>query len=707
MFLGIRNRHILLLILVMAGIALSVSGTAITMLYQTAIQQQAMRLAETVQSQARFLEAVARFDARFSREDVPGGAFAATFQQIREAHELFKGFGKTGEFALAKRDGEQMVFLLAQRDESSKNADISRIVPMHGGLAQPMREALKGHSGTLVGLDYRGFKVLAAYEPVAELDLGIVAKIDLAEIRQPFFQAGLLVIMITWLLVFIGTFFVRRIGNPLVNRLQENEQRLRGILDTAADGIITLDERGVIRSFNQSAEQIFGCAADEVIGENIDTLIVEPYPYPSSAEGAESAGSASQRGDAGREITGLHRSGKEIPLEITVSEVLDQDSRIITSIVRNITERKEAMVALYQREQELRLTFENAPAGIYTVSLSGQILRANHAFCSMLGYTEQELLGRVHDELIEQRDRNKLALFGRQLVSYSLDIAFLTRNGDQVPCKLRRSVILDEQGTPQLCIVHIEDLSEQLKNEQLVSEHRERLAQVTRLSTLGEMAASIAHEINQPLSAIATYASACQHMTDQPNPDNREISDTLGKIRNQALRAGDVIHHLREFIRNRKTHREAVSCKTLIDDVLGLAEVDAHFHQVLISTNLEPQLPIINVDVVQIQQVMLNLLRNAIEAMAHIDKQEQRLVRLEVKRQGTDFVEIAVIDRGVGLSAESAAQLFTPFFTSKPMGLGLGLPISRSIVNAHGGQLDYTPNPEGGSIFKFTLSSKG
>ncbi|EGG98526.1 sensor histidine kinase [gamma proteobacterium IMCC2047] len=163
MFLGIRNRHILLLILVMAGIALSVSGTAITMLYQTAIQQQAMRLAETVQSQARFLEAVARFDARFSREDVPGGAFAATFQQIREAHELFKGFGKTGEFALAKRDGEQMVFLLAQRDESSKNADISRIVPMQGGLAQPMREALKGHSGTLVGLDYRGFKVLAAY----------------------------------------------------------------------------------------------------------------------------------------------------------------------------------------------------------------------------------------------------------------------------------------------------------------------------------------------------------------------------------------------------------------------------------------------------------------------------------------------------------------------------------------------------------------
>jgi two-component system, LuxR family, sensor kinase FixL len=709
LLVGIRNRHILLLILVMAAIAVCVSGVAITMLYYTATQQQAMRLAETAQSQARFLEAVARFDARFSREDVPGGAFAATLQQIREAHELFKGFGSTGEFTLAKREGQQMVFLLSQRTESSENPDSSLVVPIQGSLAEPMRQALMGHSGTVTGLDYRGVEVLAAYEPVAELNLGIVAKIDLTEIRQPFLQAGLLVILVTLVLVVIGTFFVRGIGNPLVSRLQENEQRLRGILDTAADGIITLDERGIIHSFNQSAEQIFGYRADEMIGQDINALILEPFPYPSASNSTEPD---SQAGGAEREMTGLHRNGKKVPLEITVSEVWDQNSRIITSIVRNISERKEALMALHQREEELRLTFENAPAGIYISSLSGQILRANHAFCALLGFSEQELLGRAHGEFIDANDWSKLQLFELQLVnggldSYSLDISFIERDGEKIPCKLRSSVILNEQKKPQLCVVHIEDLSEHLKNEQLVSEHRERLAQVTRLSTLGEMAASIAHEINQPLSAIATYASACQRMADQPRLDSSEVSKILGKIRNQALRAGDVIHRLREFIRNRKTHREQVVCDVLINDVLGLAEVDAHFHQVLVSTELERQLPMINVDVVQIQQVILNLLRNAIEAMEQVTESHDRLVRLEVKRHSADFIEILVIDRGVGLPEESADQLFTPFFTSKPMGMGLGLPISRSIVNAHGGQLGYTHNPEGGSIFRFTLPIQG
>ncbi|MEZ5524026.1 MAG: PAS domain S-box protein [Pseudomonadales bacterium] len=703
-----KNNRIILLILVMAVIAVCVSGIAITMLYKTAMQQQAIRLAETAQSQARFLEAVARFDARFSAEDVPGGPFAATLQQIREAHELFKGFGETGEFTLGKREGNEMLYLLDTRSRNPATLEkpLSPLrLPLEGQRATAMQQALLGNAGTLIGLDYRGVEVLAAFEPVAELNLGIVAKIDLTEIRQPFVYAGIFVVLITLILVIIGTILVGRIGNPLIQKLEENDHRLRSILDTAADGIITLDEDGLIRSFNQAAEKIFGYSAEEAIGQHITTLVADPLPY---FYHGNTDGEGVLKTDSEREVTGLHRSGKQVPLEIAVSEVQDRHTRIITSIVRDITERKEALQALRQREEELRLTFENTPAGIYICSLSGEILRANLAFCSLLGHSQQSLIGRVHTDFVNPDDKGRLAYHEGQLVngnfdSYSLEISFVEREGNKIPCKFRSSVIRNEKGTPQLCIMHIEDLSEQLKNEQLVSEHRERLAQVTRLSTLGEMAASIAHEINQPLSAVATYATACQRLVDQEQPNLGEISQILNKISNQALRAGDVIHRLREFIRNRKTQKEKIACSDLISEVIGLAEVDAQYHHVTIQTDLEPDLPLIYVDAVQIQQVILNLLRNAIESMDKVSNPLNKVVRLEVRRRGTDTVEVSVIDRGEGIPAASVDQLFTPFFTSKPMGMGLGLPISRSIVNAHEGQLYYTHNAEGGSIFRFTL----
>ena len=704
----VKNNRIFLLILVMAILAICVSSIAIAMLYRTAMQQQGIRLAETVQSQARFLEAVARFDARFSTEDVPGGAFAATLQQIREAHELFKGFGKTGEFTLAKREDNQIRYLLETRAHGASPPNKTAppmTLPFEGKNATAMQQALLGNSGTLISRDYRGVRVLAAFEPVAELNLGIVAKIDLTEIRQPFVYAGILVVLITLIMVVIGTILVGRISNPLIKKLEENEYRLRGILDTAADGIITLDDAGTICSFNQAAEKIFGYAADEAIGQNITTLVAEPYPYLSSPPASDTV---ITKGSSQREVTGRHRSGQQVPLEIAVSEVRDRHTRIITSIVRDITERKEALKALRQREEELRLTFENTPAGIYICNLSGEILRANRAFCSLLGQSQQSLIGQVHSEFVSPNDKSRLTYHEAQLVkgnfdSYSLEISLIGPEGNKIPCKFRSSAIRNEQGKPQLCIMHIEDLSEQLKNEQLISEHRERLAQVTRLSTLGEMAASIAHEINQPLSAVATYATVCQRLVDHDQPDLNEITQILTKISNQALRAGDVIHRLREFIRNRKTQKEQTTCHDLITEVIGLAEIDAHYHNVTIQSELEPELPMIYVDAVQIQQVILNLLRNAIESMDKEPDSQKKVVRLEIKRRDDSAIEVSVIDWGEGVPAESADQLFTPFFTSKPMGMGLGLPISRSIVNAHGGKLYYTHNAEGGSIFRFTI----
>lgn len=692
----------------MTVIAVSVSAVAIAMLYNTAVKQQTMRLSETVQSQARLLEAVARFDARFSREDVPGGAFAATLQQIKEAHKLFKGFGNTGEFTLAKREKDRMVYLFSRRISdieapSGNNWPLS--VPLQGSLAEPMQQALMGRSGTIIGLDYRGVMVLAAFEPVAELDLGMVAKIDLAEIREPFLKAGLSIILITLILVILGTILVRRIGNPLIRELEENEQRLRTILDTAADGIITSDAQGVINSFNQAAENIFGYLSQEAIGQNITRLIAEPNIGQPSNDNEANKG---QLTGNQREMTGLHKNGGQISIEITVSEVQVNQARLITHIVRDITERKQSLMELHQREEELRLTFENAPVGIYICSLDGYIQRANHALCMLLSCSEQEILNRPVTSLVHSNDQQQVRahidkFLAGQIESCTLEIDLAGKNANKIPCLLRASVIHDEGNSPQLCVVHIEDRSAHLKNELLIREHRERLAHLTRLSTMGEMAAGIAHEINQPLSAIATYAAACQRLLEREKPLPGEVLETLTKITNQALRAGEVIHRLREFIRDRKTTTELVACDALIDEVICLAEVDVQFHQVTIHTDVEPNLPSVNVDLVQIQQVILNLLRNAIEAMEKITNQQAREISLHARLLPRNMIEISVIDRGTGLSADLAKKLFTPFFTTKPLGMGLGLPISRSIINAHGGQLSYTPHPEGGSIFKFTL----
>jgi hypothetical protein len=197
------------------------------MLFRTALDEERARLVETAKSQARLIEAIARFDARYSN-DYPGGAREATLSQIVDAHRHYRGFGKTGEFTLSRRDGDDIVFLLSHRHSDLRTP---KSVRFDSGLAEPMVLALSGRSGTIIGLDYRGKMVLAAYEPVQELDLGIVAKIDLEEIRAPFVRAGLLSGLIAILAVVAGSVFFIRITNPLLRKLQRTIAGLRNALD--------------------------------------------------------------------------------------------------------------------------------------------------------------------------------------------------------------------------------------------------------------------------------------------------------------------------------------------------------------------------------------------------------------------------------------------------------------------------------------------
>ncbi len=221
-----ERKRLFLLVLIMTTVSLVVAGITIYVLYGTAFEQQRERLVEAAQSQARLIEAIARFDAARAQtnpESYPGGPAVATLSQIIDAHSHYKGFGETGEFTLARRAGDDIFFLLRHRHF---DLDQPKSVPLDSELAEPMRRALSGLSGTVVGLDYRGETVLAAHEPVAELGFGIVAKIDLAEIRAPFIRAGLMAICAALLVVFVGAVVFLRVSNPIVKRLEERTAEL-------------------------------------------------------------------------------------------------------------------------------------------------------------------------------------------------------------------------------------------------------------------------------------------------------------------------------------------------------------------------------------------------------------------------------------------------------------------------------------------------
>ena len=225
--MGWRKR-LLYLMLIMVLVTLAVTGITIFVLYNVAFEQTRGRLVEIALTQARLIEAVARYDAAHIKEDYPGEATAATLSQITDAHQRYKGFGETGEFTLARREGENIVFLLTHRHYDRGDP---RPIPFDSALAEPMRRALSGMSGTVIGPDYRGVNVLAAYEPVAELDFGIVAKIDLSEIRSPYIRAG--VVALGWGLFFllVGMVLFLRIINPIIRRLEENEERFRQLTE--------------------------------------------------------------------------------------------------------------------------------------------------------------------------------------------------------------------------------------------------------------------------------------------------------------------------------------------------------------------------------------------------------------------------------------------------------------------------------------------
>ena len=489
-------------------------------------------------------------------------------------------------------------------------------------------------------------------------------------------------------------------------RARLTEAEFSALLDAAVDGIVIMDADGRIEGFNASAERLFGFSPEEVTGRNVGMLMSEACR--SEQEDTPVLQLRLRKPNlvgSSRELVARRRDGTTFPVELAVGEVRSQVPRYV-GIIRDISERKEIERRLTQREHELRLTIENAPIPIATVGLDGVVLSANPSFCKMLGFAQREIARMSFRDFTFPDDLPLTVTLMEEALrgegdTYTYQKRYVHKDGRVVHVVLHNGVVRDEQGQPVMIVVQVEDLTERMKAEEEAREHRERLAHVDRLNVMGEMAASIAHEINQPLSAIANYTNAAYRRVSAGRLDGEKLSASLVKIDEQAQRAGEVVRRLRNLVKKRESQRELLDINDLVCDSLRLAEVDARIHDVVVDVSLTESPSRVLADPVQIEQVILNLLRNAIDAMGMAPKDDNRLLVRTEERD--NFVEVSVCDRGSGITKVHEKHLFEPFFTTKVAGMGMGLSISHSIVSAHGGRFWFTRNPERGVTFYFSL----
>jgi len=364
--------------------------------------------------------------------------------------------------------------------------------------------------------------------------------------------------------------------------VSEREARLQAILDTAIEGIITTDERGVIDSANGAAERIFGYRADELIGHDIGILMSpdEASQHPDFMRRYLATGEANVIG-IGREVTARHKQGTKIPIDLAISEIKLSGKRAFVGMMRDISDRQRA-----EEAAQLRLT---------------------------------------------------------------------------------------------------------------------EIAHAARLLELGEMTSGIAHEVNQPLTAIVSFAEACVRMLDRNTGSPEVLRDALGQIIGQGQRAADIIRRLRQLMRKGETSHACIDIKQLVLDALALLRHEINRSRVEVILDLGDHLPAVLADCIQIEQVTINLVRNACEAMADAPEGARQLRLAARTTSDPEAVEVEVTDTGVGLSPEAEEKLFQSFFTTKPNGMGVGLAISRSIIEAHGGRLWAQAHAPRGTSFHFTL----
>ncbi|MET3668107.1 PAS domain S-box protein [Caulobacter sp. 1776] len=356
----------------------------------------------------------------------------------------------------------------------------------------------------------------------------------------------------------------------------------------------------------------------------------------------------------------------------------------------------------------LRSILDTVPDGVVVIDRAGIMTSFSPAAERMFGWTAAEAIGRnvsilmpdphaaAHDGYIQRYHRTG----DKRIIGMGRVVVGQRKDGSTFPMEL---AVGETKGAAPSYTGFIRDLTETQETETRLQELQNELVHVSRLTAMGEMASTLAHELNQPLSAIANLLTGSRRLIDRGREaDQVKVREAIDKAAAQALRAGDVIHRMRDFVRRGASERDVESLSKLIEEASALALIGEKDRQVDVRLALDPAADAVFADRVQVQQVLLNLIRNGIDAM-HDGASRRRalLITSEVTEEGWSRVSVA--DTGPGIADEVRERLFQPFMTTKPQGMGVGLSISRSIIEAHGGRIWAEANPGGGALFRFTL----
>jgi two-component system sensor kinase FixL len=361
---------------------------------------------------------------------------------------------------------------------------------------------------------------------------------------------------------------------------------------------------------------------------------------------------------------------------------------------------------LSQDEAHLKSILATVPDAMIVIDERGHMSSYSAAAERLFGWTPEETLGRNVSMLMPSPDHDAhdgyLARYRatgeRRIIGLPREVTGLRKDGSQFPMEL--AVGEARTDDDRLFIGFARDLSERQAAETRMRQLQGELVQISRLTAMGEMASAIAHELNQPLSAIANYLKGSTRLLARAEPPRAQVTEALAKAADQALRAGDIIRRLREFVARGETERRVEDLSEVIEEARTLAMVGAKARGVHAQFRYDPGVGRVLIDKVQVQQVVLNLIRNAIDAMEDAPRRDLEVM---VSMGPAGYAEVSVADSGPGISEEAMARLFQPFFTTKAEGMGVGLSISRTIVEAHGGRIWAEPTPGGGATFHFTL----